>query len=273
MQARPSLHTEAVNVLQKRKFVILPQHVFFMLSIVILLLVFASVVLTFISYGLNHESRIQEILLSLFYLDKEYNVPTYFSSLLLLATTLILAFIFIHNYLRKASHRYYWAILACIFLLLSMDEYMGMHERMIDPLRSYLDAEKWLYFTWVVPAAIAVLITGLLFLRFFFSLRYAMRKMFFISGALYITGALGIEMLGGYVTHAYGQRSLHYPMTVNLEESLEMFGIAYFIYALLIYLQTDLGQKMKITFMKQSNISNIPPPFEDTQEQTRKHGS
>lgn len=274
MDPHPSLQTEpeAIGLLQKKEFTVLPKHVFSSLCSIIMLLVLISVVICFISYGLNYNSRIQEILISLFYLDKEYNIPTYFASLLLLITSIVLAYIFIQNQLRNTSHRYYWAILSFIFLLMSMDEYMGLHERLIDPLRAYLDPGKWLYFTWVVPAAVAVLITGLFFLRFFFNLRSRIRKMFFIAGALYISGALGVEMLGGYVTHVYGQRSLHYPMTVNLEEFMEMFAIAYFIYALLIYLQTDLDQKIKITFMEQNNTSNTPTLFKTEQNPIEKHG-
>lgn len=259
MLPRNSLHTNHVNSLQKRKFTVLPHQLFYFISMIILLLTSINTVLIFISYGLKYNSPAINSLLSLFYLDKEYNIPTYWTSLLLLSASLLLTYIFIQQYLLKEKYRYAWAVLAGIFLLMSMDEYMALHERMIEPLRSFFDAGSLFYFTWVIPAIIAVVITGLLFLRFFLSLRPPIRKMFFLAGIIYLGGVLGVEMFSGYVTHTYGQRSLHYPLTTTVEETLEMFGAAYFIYALLTYIQTDLGQKMYVTFKIKNAGKKIPP--------------
>jgi hypothetical protein len=59
--------------------------------------------------------------------------------------------------------------------------------------------------------------------------------------ALYIGGAIGMEMLGGYLAYTTGMKSVSYLIVTTLEESLEMLGIVVFIHALISYIKTYLG--------------------------------
>ena len=61
-----------------------------------------------------------------------------------------------------------------------------------------------------------------------------------MAGAIYIGGAIGMEMLGGYFVEVYGQKSFVYFLISTIEEFLEMFGIAVFIYALLSYITNHI---------------------------------
>lgn len=259
MSKQHSQHIDNVNIL-KRKFAVRPHQVFNLTGLVISLLASINIILIFVRYGLQYNSTMTDSLFTLFDLDNEHNVPTYWSSLLLLTAALLLTYIFIQKYLLKEKYRFHWLMLAGIFLFMSMDEYMALHERMIKPLRSLFDAGGWLYFSWVIPAFVVVGIIGFLFFPFILSLRAPIRNMFFLSGIIYLGGVLGVEMLSGYITYNYGQRSLLYPMTTTVEETLEMFGVAYFIYALLTYIQADLDQKMKISFRKKNSLTDNPEP-------------
>ena len=66
------------------------------------------------------------------------------------------------------------------------------------------------------------------------------RLVFFMSGALYVGGAIGFELIEGCFVEQ--QRidnliySLTYSMLITVEESLEMGGVILFIWALLVYL-------------------------------------
>jgi hypothetical protein len=64
--------------------------------------------------------------------------------------------------------------------------------------------------------------------------------MFVAAAALYIGGALGMEMVGGYIASTTG-KNLSYVIGLTIEESLEMLGIVVFIHALMSYIKTYLN--------------------------------
>jgi hypothetical protein len=61
-------------------------------------------------------------------------------------------------------------------------------------------------------------------------------RLFLASGAIYVTGAIGLELPGGKFYEAGGIASFGHSMTSTFEEVLELIGIALFIYALLSYM-------------------------------------
>jgi hypothetical protein len=62
------------------------------------------------------------------------------------------------------------------------------------------------------------------------------RFYFITAAALYIGGALGMEIIGGVYADFDGQQNLAYALFTNLEEVLEMLGVITFIYGLLHYI-------------------------------------
>ena len=64
--------------------------------------------------------------------------------------------------------------------------------------------------------------------------------MFPTAGAIYLSGAIGMEMLSGAYCSLHGQNNMTYSLYVLLEEFLEMAGIVTFISALLGYLGAQL---------------------------------
>ncbi|MEM1369012.1 MAG: hypothetical protein AAGG02_13545, partial [Cyanobacteria bacterium P01_H01_bin.15] len=58
------------------------------------------------------------------------------------------------------------------------------------------------------------------------------RTLLFISAGLYIFGALGLEIIGGYWQFFQGKDLVH-GLLASLEELLEMLGISLFIATLL----------------------------------------
>lgn len=250
------INNQKINEKPVKQVKVLPRKIFVISCISILFLTFISSILLYLRYSLQVNNRLLDALTNLFYMDKENNIPTYISTILLLMASLVLLYIFINKSIKKDRYQYYWAILSGIFLLMSMDEFMGIHERMIEPLRASLNLGGWFYFAWIIPAFLLVCVVGLFFLRFILSLKFPIRKMFIISGVIYIGGALGVESLGGYITDNYGQRNFLFAMVANLEETLELVGVAYFIYALLTYIKNYQEQTIKINILK-----SIPERF------------
>ena len=100
----------------------------------------------------------------IFKVDREGSIPTYFSALMLLAAAGALAVIA----RRERGRRYarHWTGLAAIFLYLSVDEAVGIHELTIDPTRELLGVRGFLLFTWVVPAAALLVVFAVAYWRF-----------------------------------------------------------------------------------------------------------
>ena len=71
--------------------------------------------------------------------------------------------------------------------------------------------------------------------------------LFIIAGCLYVSGALGMEMVGGNYRDMVGEVDLNYGLITSFEETLEMAGIILFIYGLLDYLRS-LSNKIRFRF-------------------------
>lgn len=90
------------------------------------------------------------------------------------------------------------------------------------------------------------------FLGFIKALPQKTRNLFIKAGTLYVGGALGMELIDGYYAKIYAQNNITYFVLTTIEESLEMFGILVFIYALLSYIKLHIEQ-MKLSICFDSN--------------------
>ncbi|MEG4343384.1 hypothetical protein QUB70_08845 [Microcoleus sp. A003_D6] len=202
------------------------------------------VVLSFLSqmtmYFLpDYPSR--DYLAKAFNIDYERNIPTFYSFLALLFSSLLLGVIAYAKNLDSGRYKHRWKILSFIFLYLSLDEIGQLHEKLIDPMRNLLNATGFLYFTWIVPMGFLVAIFLVSYSKFLLHLPVSTRNLFVAATALYIGGAIGLEMLGGYIVYTIGPGNLSYVIITTIEESLEMLGIVVFIHALISYIKTYLG--------------------------------
>lgn len=199
-------------------------------------------------YYWPHHNRIQYILSTLFYVDKEQNIPTAFSSLLLLFTACILLRITLSMWKNKEAFSH-WLVLSCGFLFMSIDEYFSFHERLIGPVhklvQNLLNVENVgiLRFAWVIPGIVLVGLLLVYFWNFLHSLPQQTKKFFIVSASIYLSGAIGMELIGGGFFEAYGVDNLAYSMIATVEESLEMAGVILFIWTLLKYIVEYLPQQ------------------------------
>jgi hypothetical protein len=167
----------------------------------------------------------------------EHNLPTYFSVLLILFLTLLLAVIATLNLKHRMPHASKWVILSFGFLCMAFDEAFQVHERLNIPVGTLFGAGSLgvLYFPWVVPGIALVVVLGLFFLRFLLHLPVPTRFRFLMAAALYVGGAIGVELIGGRHAELHGYENWAYSLIATLEESLEMAGLIVFIWALLSY--------------------------------------
>ena len=220
-----------------------PQRVFLRLGtcIVLLLGCYAATVAVRLTTG--HE-RLHG-LVRLFDLDGEANIPTFFSVFQFNVAAGLLWII--GSRARCCADRYarHWLALACIFVFLGLDELAQIHELFSDPLRASLHVDGALRYAWVIPYGCLVLAVAAAYLNFLSHLPDRTRWLMVISAAIYVGGAVGLELYGGYLETQLGTEatgtSVAYLIEVFFEEGMELLGIALFIFALLEYIGTSMG--------------------------------
>ncbi|HEY9618123.1 MAG TPA: hypothetical protein V6C64_14855 [Microcoleaceae cyanobacterium] len=182
----------------------------------------------------------------MFDLDSEYNIPAWYSSFSLLFSAGLLAVI---TALKKSDrYHFYWKILAFIFLFLGLDEAFSFHEALIVPsVRKSLHLNPLFYHTWVIPALGLVGFFMFKYWKFAMHLPRQTRFLVMLACGIYVTGALGMEMLGGAIREAYGRWNIVTQTVIISEEILEMTGILIFIYALLTYL-TSFADQLTVNY-------------------------
>jgi hypothetical protein len=114
-------------------------------------------------------------------------------------------------------------------------------------------------FFWVVPGAVFVFIVLLAYVRFLAHLPQTTRRWFLFAGALFVLGALGVEMLTAQVVSSSGSiadwvasssggivdrgsasavPTILKGLQTSVEEMFEMLGLTAFVYALLAYISS-----------------------------------
>jgi hypothetical protein len=174
-----------------------------------------------------------------FDLDQEGNLATWFSVALLFVNAMLLAVI--AGVRRGERGRRAWTGLALLVLAMSAEEAASLHEMTVLPLRHLLHAGGLLYYTWVVPGALFVLCVAAVYLPFLARLPSRTRNLFILSGFVYVSGALGFEMISGRYASLHGDNNLTYKLLAHVEESLEMAGLVVLMYALLDYTGRHVG--------------------------------
>lgn len=168
-------------------------------------------------------------------LDAESNLPTWYSSIALLACAVLLGRIAAAT--RRLGGRFvgHWRALSVIFTFLSLDEIARLHEH-LGRLQSVWDTHGLFYFAWVIPGSIAVAAFALAFARFVLHLPPATRWRFVGAGIVFVTGALVVEALGGWRAETMGMNNMTHSLIATVEEVLELAGVAWFLVTLLRHL-------------------------------------
>jgi len=201
------------------------------------------------SYAALHE------LARRFDLDLESNVPSWYSSMGLLCAAGILGIIARAKWHLRAPFRWHWALLAVVFVGLSIDEAVQLHELLRGPMHKRWELHGLFHFAWIIPGAVAVALFGLAYLRFLWHLSARTRLLFVSAAVLFVGAALGLEAMGGAQVERTGYESVPYSILMVCEEGAEMLAVALFIYALLDYLRTDFGQ-VRIAFRDEPSYSH-----------------
>lgn len=142
-----------------------------------------------------------EALTQLVDLDLEANLPTFFNVALFFIAA---ALFYLHGQAADRKMRSGWLVMAGVFVFLGIDEGSQIHEKfMLFTLRLLNHGRQdggdlgWFYYAWVIPYGLATITLVMVLAKWLFGLRPELRKGLIISGVVYVTGAVFLEMAGG----------------------------------------------------------------------------
>ena len=221
---------------------------------VIALLLVLNLVGIYLVHILHMNTHTIQILVHFFDFDEENNIPTFFSVLLLLLASSLLLIIAKLEPIHKMARR--WLFLSAVFLFLSLDESISIHERFSNVTNNvyHIDTSMsgYLHYSWVVPYALGLIILTVIYAPFIWQLPPFIRTLFVLSGCIFVTGAMGLEIIQGHYSVLHGEHNLYYALLYTLEEVMEMSGVVLFIYALMTYISQKHGEiKLSVTNTKQ----------------------
>lgn len=207
--------------------------------------------------------------LALLDVDQEDNLPSWFSTALLLGTAGVLwhaGVRYARSRLRYARH---WKLLAVIFAFLSLDEAAQIHEAG-NAVGDGVSAAAAVPRSWVLVAAPFVIVFALAYLRFLLHLPRRVGWLVAAAGVGFVGGAIGMELLGALVgVPDDGTTSLGYLLAVAVEESLEMVSVAVFLYAVTLHLERFVPQPSRVPAAR---TAPAVPPVADHDGGTARHG-
>jgi hypothetical protein len=228
------------------------------LSVFAGLLLFAYFGVVYVRVVLNHHKFFG--LNRLFDLDGEANVPAVFSTFLFLFNSALL--FLIHRLGRRGPSGHEgatWLFLSLLFCFLGIDEAVSIHELFIDIIHAWARPTGIFHFVWVIPYGIATLLLAAVMLPWFFRLDGHTRRWFAASAVIFVSGAIGMEMVSGrYLELVNEQRGLVYQLMVAVEETLEMAGLIVFNHGLLCVLQRFTPVRVSLELVADAQLPRRP---------------
>lgn len=186
-----------------------------------------------------------------FNVDYEGTIPSAYSSFTLFVCAFLLGCIASLKLSTRNKFALHWAFLCFLFLTAAWDEATQIHEKFIDSdialkVLSVLGFEPqgvFAFGSWIVVILPILFLIGLFYLKFLFSLPREQRKLFILGAVIFLSGAVLTELLNSWIWESVGfnMEAPLYIVFTTIEETLEMLGVATFIYSLLLYLENMLG--------------------------------
>lgn len=165
---------------------------------------------------------------TLFDVDAEANVPTWFSSVLLL-TCAVSSWAMSRRVESEPRKARGFRLVATLLGLFSIDEVASVHERvaawMLITVRAHDIARIWVW------GAGGVIVAALFFslAPFLAALDRSLRSRLVASGVIFVMGALVLEAIGHHWAAQHGFANATYAALSGFEELLEMLGALFFL--------------------------------------------
>lgn len=166
----------------------------------------------------------------LFDLNRELNVPSWASTVLIFLVGAFCVLVGLGERLRGGWALPWWG-LGAVFSYMSLDEAAELHGLLANDTLA-LPGMAGAGFAWIVPGLMLAAVVALAYLRWVLKQPAEIRNLFFSAGTVYVAGALGFEALGGLLADpTYFNPA--YLVASTMEETLEFLGMLIMLYAVL----------------------------------------
>lgn len=218
---------------------------YFLLGIAFFLVILSVIVNVFYQLGYCDEG-IGLMAYKNFNVDAERNVPTYFSSLNLFFSSMLMVLCFGLN-MNRSKKNFTWLFLSAVFLFLSFDEMTEVHEAFAEIMRGVGigGPGRFYYAVWTIPYLVFGLIVLLVAIRFLRTLPRYLMIAYIQAGIIFVAGAVGFDVALSFVP----DMSIHV-IFFSIEEFMEMSAVIYFIYATLRYIKLEF-KSIKVAFVSE----------------------
>ncbi len=189
-------------------------------------------------------------------LDRERNLPTLFNVSLFLWNAALLWGL--HRSGQTGRNQpLAWPLLSGTFTFLALDEFGSIHEQLNQPLRNSFHLPGILHFAWVIPYGILASILAIVVLPTIVKLRPSLRKWFFLAAIVYVSGAIGGQLLTAITHTPVSETNFFYGCLVAFEEICEMSGLTILSYGLLRLMEQQYG-RLTLTRSMPSVVTDEP---------------
>jgi hypothetical protein len=178
-------------------------------------------------------------------LDDDLAMGSWYSSMLLAVSAVLLLIIALAKKSQPGGSARHWAFLGAVFVMLSLDEAIGLHELSLKPLSFFGEISPLLTFGWIALAIPALLVLAFVYLPFVRRLPRSTMLGFVLAGITYVVGVIALGMLGGAIFAGEGdQKTFALALISTAEEGLELLGISVFVMVLIRYVANHLPKIM-----------------------------
>src|SRR5688572_24801291 len=134
---------------RKSLFIIQPRRTAFLFFYIAAFIFILNLVIVFFHMFLKVSNFVVNTLVHFFLVTGEYNIPALFSTLLLFLAAVLLYIIYRLPGHHIQKNRYYWLVLSLVFLYLSADEALAIHER-LNKIKDVLgvNLKRYITSTW-----------------------------------------------------------------------------------------------------------------------------
>jgi hypothetical protein len=175
-----------------------------------------------------------------FDVDRERSYPTVFSTFLFMLNGILLFAAW--HFDRSLPRSRAWLLLSGIFFFLMFDEFGGIHERTADFMDHALGDLGVANIAWIFLYAPLIVLLSLFLLRWFLNLDANLRKRLILSAAVFLGGAIGVELIEGYHQRQMNmEEDLIRQLICTVEETFEMSGLILLTWTLLKYFKDRKG--------------------------------
>ncbi|MEW1959054.1 hypothetical protein [Kineococcus sp. NPDC059986] len=207
-----------------------PRHLFFVLLGVIVVLSAASYAFLLLTVGFGVDSGAVVAARKFVDVNAETNLPSWFSAVLLTVTGLVTFEVGRRAFVEGRRWRWHWMVLGAGFCYLSLDELVGLHEKLVDPMTAVVGDAGVFKYAWVAAALPAVVLVALFYARFLLALPRRTAALALLAGVLYVGGSVGLEMVANALSDiGFSEQGLALGTLQAVEEACEMVGPALFL--------------------------------------------